>query len=142
MVMVRRSVAVRWGMTVRTIAVGAMSVAMRSVMTMSVSMTVTMWTMHVMMDMISNADTMTIVVRMTWLVAVVIVMIVPARMVVVCEGATSKVLIMTIMRVLSNAETMTCVVRVSSRRVRVLLVSGAIWGIVDRIMGVRMMVSV
>ena len=142
MVMVRRSVAVRWGMTVRTIAVGAMSVAMRSVMTMSVSMTVTMWTMHVMMDMISNADTMTIVVRMTWLVAVVIVMIVPARMVVVCEGATSKVLIMTIVRVLSNAETMTCVVRVSSRRVRVLLVSGAIWGIVDRIMGVRMMVSV
>ena len=142
MVMVRRSVAVRWGMTVRTIAVGAMSVAMRSVMTMTVSMTVTMWTMHVMMYMISNADTMAIVVRMTWLVAVVIVMIVPARMVVVCEGATSKVLIMPIMRVLSNAETMTCVVRVSSRRVRVLLVSGAIGGIVDRIMGVRMMVSV
>ena len=142
MVMVRRSVAVRWGMTVRTIAVGAMSVAMRSVMTMTVSMTVTMWTMHVMMYMISNADTMAIVVRMTWLVAVVIVMIVPARMVVVCEGATSKVLIMPIMRVLSNAETMTCVVRVSSRRVRVLLVSGAIWGVVDRIMGVRMMVSV
>ena len=140
--MMGRSMAVRWGMTGRTIAVGAMSVAMRSVMTMTVSMTVTMWTMHVMMYMISNADTVAIVVRMTWLVAVVIVMIVPARMVVVCEGATSKVLIVPIMRVLSNAETMTCVVRVSSRRVRVLLVSGAIWGIVDRIMGVRMMVSV
>ena len=92
--------------------------------------------------MISNADTVAIVVRMTWLVTVSTVMIVPARMVVVGEGTTSKMLIMPIVRVLSNTETMTCVMRVSGRRVLVLLVRGAIGGIVKLIMAVWMMVSV
>lgn len=92
--------------------------------------------------MISNADTVAIVVRMTWLVTVSTVMIVPVRMVVVGEGTTSKMLIMPIVRVLSNTETMTCVVRVSGRRVLVLLVRGAIGCIVKLIMAVWMMVSV
>ena len=128
--MVGWSVAVRWGMAVRSMTVGAMTVAMAMV------------TMHVRMDMISNADTVAIIMRMTWLVTVGTVMIVPARMVAVSVVVKSKVLIVPIVRVLSNAETMTCVVRVSGRRVLVLLVRGAIGGIVELIMGVWMMVSV
>ena len=142
MVMMGRSVAVRWGMAVRSITVGAMSVAMRSVMTVSMTVAMAMVTIHILVYMISNADTVAIVVRMTWLVTVSTVMIVPARMVVVGEGTTSKMLIMPIVRVLSNTETMTCVMRVSGRRVLVLLVRGAIGGIVKLIMAVWMMVSV